>query len=184
MDKARSIFDFVRDLLGYKYPSFAPELASHILFSEYGQCTQYSILFVGLCRAVQIPARTVHGYVSADPSFEISHQWAEFMDEEGYWHKVDASSENRTMFDFSDAQYFDFYYAEYQNPFAPSQLYFPSLWHTSGELSLKSVTLDLESNFELFCLVVNDSILLLLLIFVLEVCFILLVQQIEKKKEK
>ena len=47
IDKARSIFDFVKDLLEFKYPSYAPEVASHILFSEYGQCIQYSNLFVG-----------------------------------------------------------------------------------------------------------------------------------------
>lgn len=180
--KARSIFDFVKDLLDYKYPSYAPEWASQILFSKYGQCIQYSNLFVGLCRAIQIPSRTVFGYVSTDPFFKIPHQWAEFMDEEGYWHQVDASNENRTRFDFTDPLYFDFYYAEHQNPFDPAQTYFPSISYQVGELSVKSVTLDLVNNLELCLNVVGDYRFVLWFCFI--VCVFIITDRVNRKRKE
>ncbi len=182
-EKAKEIFHFVRNNLEYKYPSYASEVASRILFSEYGQCIQFSNLFVALCRAVQIPARTVQGYYSNDSFFKISHQWAEFMDKDGYWHQVDASVKNKVLFDFSDPRYFDFYYTVYQNPFDPSQTYFPSLWYSSGELSIKSVTMDLESNLELCLYPVTDLGFVLWLCFVVG-AFIFLDYVKQRKKQK
>jgi len=180
-EKAKKLYLFVKDHLEYLFPSDAPEWASQIYDTGYGQCYHFSRLFVALCRAVNISARTVQGYYISNDSFDIVHQWAEFRDENGYWHQVDTSRESRSIFDFSDPRYFDFYYADYQNPFDPSQTYFPSLWYTSGELSLKSVTRDLENNLEISFMVVNDSAPGLILFFISTVIVYALYSIIENK---
>ena len=60
-DKARRIFDYVRDEIVY---DFAPDVkarrdfrASHVLEIGNGFCMQKAALFAGLCRASGIPAR-------------------------------------------------------------------------------------------------------------------------------
>jgi len=181
-EKAKKLFLFLKDHLDYVFPSNAPEWASQIYNTGYGQCYHFARLFVALSRAVNISARTVQGYYVSNTSFDISHQWAEFMDEQGLWYQVDASFESKTMFDFSDPRYFDFYYADYQNPFDPSQTYFPSLSFTGGELSLKSVALDLESNLELCLNTVIDLRFALWLCFVV-VAFIFL-DLVNRKRKK
>jgi len=57
----------------------APLTASGILAGKSGDCTEYTLLFVALARALQIPAREVSGMAYAgdtDPGFAF-HAWAE-----------------------------------------------------------------------------------------------------------
>jgi hypothetical protein len=72
----------------------------------------FSRLYVALCRASDIPARTVWGVVygyNDDNIYDYHHQWAEVMDESGYWHPCDFNY--TTDFDLNDIRYLDLIYA-------------------------------------------------------------------------
>ncbi|MCP4249619.1 MAG: transglutaminase domain-containing protein, partial [bacterium] len=55
--------------------------------NRYGECCDYSALFVALCRAAGVPARPVAGLWAQGP--EKWHVWAEFMLPGGEWIPVD-----------------------------------------------------------------------------------------------
>ena len=72
-------------------PAFSARLSNslEVLQSMEGDCTEHSILFVGLARAAGIPAREVAGLIYADspkPGFYF-HQWAKVWI--GEWMDVD-----------------------------------------------------------------------------------------------
>jgi len=82
----------------------------------YGTCMNSSKLFVALCRAVNIPARSVWGVVHAHDGlggYNNHHQWAEMLDENGYWHPMDFGY--TTHFDLNDIRYLDLLYAAEEN---------------------------------------------------------------------
>jgi hypothetical protein len=82
----------------------------------YGTCMNSSRLFVALCRAVNIPARTVWGVVNAHDDiggYTNHHQWAEMLDESGFWHPMDFGY--TTYFDLNDITYTDLLYAAEEN---------------------------------------------------------------------
>ena len=68
-------------------PSFSNAL--EVLQSERGDCTEHSVLFVGLARALKIPARVAVGigYWPAGEGFGW-HAWAE-VQVDGKWYAVD-----------------------------------------------------------------------------------------------
>lgn len=170
-EKARKIFLFVKEHLNYIFPSNAPLLASDIYLAGFGHCVQYSHLFVALCRASNVLARTVLGITSSKrDSLWNTHQWAEFMDNDGFWHQVDAFGSG--FFDISDPRFFDFYYAEYQNPIVD--------WYY-GQISIVKVELDLLSCLDLTFLVIAYSFLWLLILGVLDGGLVLLFFRKEKK---
>jgi hypothetical protein len=82
----------------------------------YGTCMNSSRLYVALCRAVNVPARSVWGVVNAHDDiggYNNHHQWAEILDESGYWH---ASDFGYTIdFDLNDIRYLDLIYAAEEN---------------------------------------------------------------------
>lgn len=66
-----------------------------------GDCSEYADLFVALCRAKGIPARTVEGYLCAPVSDTPKHNWAEVYTEKFGWVPFDpmfASSAKTTTF--------------------------------------------------------------------------------------
>jgi len=69
--------------------------AAYCLENGHGECTDYSALFVAVCRAAGIPARPVVGFF-ADKT-DGWHCWAEFLLPSGHWIPVDPSvgDENR-----------------------------------------------------------------------------------------
>ena len=77
-DKVEAIYDTVRDKLTFKEGDIKGALKG--LTDGTGDCEEYSALFVAMCRAVDIPARTV---------MEPSHVYSEFylVDDKGkgYW---------------------------------------------------------------------------------------------------
>jgi hypothetical protein len=78
----------------------------------YGTCMNSSRVFVALCRAVNIPARSVWGVVNAHNDiggYNNHHQWAEMLDESGFWHPMDFGY--TTYFDLNDIRYTDLLYA-------------------------------------------------------------------------
>lgn len=113
--KAQRIQRFVIDHLEFKtYKDHARYKASNTYEMGYGTCVNHARLFVALCRAVGIPARTVWGIIYTDGVYDYHHEWAEFLDDEGYWHPLDFTF--TTSFDLSDIRYLDLIYSSEENP--------------------------------------------------------------------
>jgi len=80
----------------------------------YGTCVNYARLFVALSRAANVPARTVWGIIYNNGVYDYHHEWAEFLDDDGYWHPLDFTF--TTSFDLSDIRYLDLIYSSEENP--------------------------------------------------------------------
>lgn len=81
----------------------------------------FSRLFTALCRASGIPARTVWGIIYDEGIYDHHRQWAEFRDEEGYWHPLDFNF-TKTI-DLDDLRYLDLIYAPEENPVTHDEIY-------------------------------------------------------------
>lgn len=115
LNKAKNIQLFVHDYLELKiYKDCGLTNASQTLEMKYGVCINYARLFVALCRATGIPARTVWGALNnGGSSYRGHHSWAEFLDEEGNWRTVGLSYTK--LFDLNDLRYLDLMYAAEEN---------------------------------------------------------------------
>lgn len=75
--QARNIFDWIVDNLKYKYPP-KERGATYTLKNKSGDCGEFSLLFISLCRSIGLPARFVSGmWAISSPDTEF-HAWAEF----------------------------------------------------------------------------------------------------------
>ena len=116
----RTIGDYVARRLTYLRtgggePAAVP--ASTTLATGVGVCINYSRLFVALCRATGIPARTVNGAVRNhdDPTtFEFHHEWMEYLDEQHFWHAVDLRYVE--SYELNDPRYAGFVYGAEDHP--------------------------------------------------------------------
>ena len=91
---ARAIYDWVRGYLQDVGYDGTDRGALYALTQKKGDCTEYTTLFVALCRRAGIPARAMGGYVVSqntilDPA--SYHNWAEFF-ADGRWHLADPLS--------------------------------------------------------------------------------------------
>jgi hypothetical protein len=115
VEKARSIQDFVIRRLEFRiYRNHFCYSASDTYKMGYGTCVNYARLFVALCRAANVPARTVWGGIYDGGVYDYHHEWAEFLDDDGYWHPLDLTF--TTSFDLSDIRYLDLIYSSEENP--------------------------------------------------------------------
>jgi hypothetical protein len=91
-EKASRIYNFVISHLRYTFQS-EERGALWALKNGTGDCSEYSYLFVALCRAVGIPARIQTGFVfqSNIETTEDGHMWAEYYLGDYGWIPVDAS---------------------------------------------------------------------------------------------
>jgi len=96
--KARKIHDFVIDHMKPTSPDkwkTAPEL----LEKGYGSCSEYTFLFIALCRASGIPARYVGGSTRLESggkyNDDILHRWAEIYFPNYGWIPVDVTWNDR-----------------------------------------------------------------------------------------
>ena len=117
IEKARVIQQFVVNHLEMNtYKDSFLDKASDTYEKGYGTCINFSRLYVALCRAAKIPARTIWGVVygyNNDNIYDYHHQWAEILDESGYWHSADF---NYTIsFNLNDIRYLDLIYAAEEN---------------------------------------------------------------------
>ena len=92
--------------------------ASTTLDLEEGNCMNYSRLFVALCRAANVPSRTIWGVVYGYGSgtvvnYNFHHQWAEILDDDNNWRVVDLTMTK--AFDINDIRYLDLIYAAEEN---------------------------------------------------------------------
>lgn len=117
IEKAKALQQFVIQYLELNiYKDSFLEKASSTFELGYGTCMNFSRLFVALCRAAGIPARTIWGVVygyNDDNIYDYHHQWAEILDDSGYWHPADFGY--TTSFNLNDVRYFDLIYAAEEN---------------------------------------------------------------------
>ncbi|MBN2317224.1 MAG: transglutaminase domain-containing protein [Sedimentisphaerales bacterium] len=77
MDVVHKIYEYVTDHMEYADPSRQNRGAVIALLRGEGDCTEYADLFVALCRAKNLPARVIAGYVVRFDSESPKHNWAE-----------------------------------------------------------------------------------------------------------
>lgn len=117
IDKAKAIQQFmVNNVVKNDYRDSFLDKASKTYAIRYGTCMNFSRLYVALCRAAKIPARTIWGVVygyNNDSVYDYHHQWAEILDESGQWHPCDFTYTHN--FDLNDIRYLDLIYAAEEN---------------------------------------------------------------------
>ena len=98
LELVNEIYNFV--LSNMKYTGYNPSSAGAVsaLLRGGGDCTEYSDLFVALCRAKEIAARTVEGYTadSTPDKIKLGHNWSEVNFDEFGWVPFD------TIYDDND----------------------------------------------------------------------------------
>jgi hypothetical protein len=100
--KIRKLYDYVVKTMAYDKSGkgWGEGDAVWACDNKRGNCTDFHSLFMGLARAVQIPARFFIGFsIPADkPEGEIAgyHCWAEAYDAESGWRPVDASEAKKS----------------------------------------------------------------------------------------
>jgi transglutaminase-like putative cysteine protease len=77
IDIVKSIYDYVLDNMEYSILGRKDWGAVKALELGKGDCTEYSDLFVALCRAKNIPARVVSGYIVGFGPPSTKHNWVE-----------------------------------------------------------------------------------------------------------
>lgn len=94
-ERVQAICDFAHKHITFKYGTSAPDLtAARVLETGKGVCRDFALLAVGLCRAMNIPARYAFGYlpdimVPADPAPMDFASWFEaYLG--GRWYTFDA----------------------------------------------------------------------------------------------
>jgi hypothetical protein len=103
-EKVSKIYNFVIDHLRYEAQD-EERGALWALKNRVGDCSEYSYLFVALCRAAGIPARVQVGFAfqSIGETTEDGHMWAEYYLENYGWIPVDATW---GLFDAIDYRHF------------------------------------------------------------------------------
>ena len=91
LDTAQNIFRWVSENIRYAGFHAADRGALYALRHRQGDCTEFMSLFVALCRANDIPARGIGGYVCPGDTILKAgdyHNWAEFYGD-GTWRLAD-----------------------------------------------------------------------------------------------
>lgn len=103
-EKALRIYDFVYHHIHYEKQD-EERGALWALENGAGDCSEYSYLFVALCRAVGIPARIQAGFAfhRTSETLEDGHMWAEYYLENYGWVPVDVTWR---LFDVIDDKHF------------------------------------------------------------------------------
>ncbi len=89
--KARLIYNWISDNIQYSFAreySTLRNISEYVLENRYGDCGQIALLFITMCRAVDVPARWQSGWVIY-PQFRNLHDWAEILTEPYGWIPVD-----------------------------------------------------------------------------------------------
>lgn len=104
-EKVFKIYDYVVGHVQYTRES-SEKGALWALENRTGDCSEYSYLFVALCRAASIPAKIQTGFAfrSDDETLEDGHMWAEYYLENYGWIPVDATWKD---FDSLDHRHFN-----------------------------------------------------------------------------
>ncbi len=92
IDVVKNIYDYVLDNMEYSTLGRRDWGAVKALEFGKGDCTEYSDLFVALCRARNIPARVASGYTVGFSKTSTRHNWAEVFLQEYGWVPFDPSN--------------------------------------------------------------------------------------------
>jgi len=96
---ARKIYRYVHQQISYKLAG-GWNVAPRILARRNGSCSEYSFVFIAMCRAAGIPARYVGSLVvrKDDASYDdIFHRWAEIYLPDYGWIPIDASRGDKSQ---------------------------------------------------------------------------------------
>ncbi len=85
IDSVKQIYNFVLDNMSYSGYNPGDLGAAAALNAGSGDCTEYSDLFVTLCRARGIPARFIEGYTIDMHNLDIGHNWTEVYLDDYSW---------------------------------------------------------------------------------------------------
>ena len=85
IDTVKSIYEYVAEKLEYGGPADEELGAVTAVQCKKGDCTEYSDLFVALCRAKDIPARVATGFTVRSDDVGPKHHWAEVYLQEYGW---------------------------------------------------------------------------------------------------
>ncbi|MHC4205296.1 MAG: transglutaminase-like domain-containing protein [Planctomycetota bacterium] len=88
----KNIYDYVLDNMEYSILGRKEWGAAKAVQFGKGDCTEYSDLFVALCRARNIPARVTSGYTVGFSKASKRHNWAEVYLQEYGWVPFDPSN--------------------------------------------------------------------------------------------
>jgi len=91
IDLVKNIYDYVLDNMEYSPLGRKDWGAVKAIQLGKGDCTEYSDLFVALCRARNIPARVTSGYTVGFGKASTRHNWAEVYLQEYGWVPFDPS---------------------------------------------------------------------------------------------
>ena len=92
IEKVLNIYDYVTDNMEYAIVNNKALGAVNALIHGKGDCTEYSDLFVALCRAKNIPARVITGYRVDRNSTSPKHNWTEVYLQNYGWVPFDPSN--------------------------------------------------------------------------------------------
>ena len=103
----KGIFNYVNSSI--KYSGYNPSNVGALktLKRKHGDCTEFSDLFVALCRANGIPARTVNG-ITITASNTPKHTWTEVYINNQGWIPFDPTPGNHSTFKSMDNKYIIF----------------------------------------------------------------------------
>ncbi len=111
----REIYDFVVKTLSYDKSLIGSTVvrkgaAAALKNPKNCLCSEFTDLFIALCRAAGIPSRELEGFAYSDnpklaslTNQDLLHSWPEYFDsEKGYWVLVDPTFENTSGLDYFD----------------------------------------------------------------------------------
>ncbi len=91
IETVRNIFEYVADNMEYVITKESNTGALYALKEKKGDCSEYSDMFVAICRARNIPARFITGYTVRFDDVTPKHHWAEVYLRRYGWVPVDPS---------------------------------------------------------------------------------------------
>ncbi|MBN2166969.1 MAG: transglutaminase domain-containing protein [Marinilabiliaceae bacterium] len=100
-----NIFNFVQKNLSYSKNMTHAIGAKNALKSKKGDCSEFSDLFVTLCRANNIPSRVVKGMVTNPSGKNPLHAWAEVYTGKFGWIRVEPTTNRSKNFASLDNKY-------------------------------------------------------------------------------
>lgn len=92
IDAVKRIYEYVLDHMEYVVNGKDDKGARVALERGKGDCTEYSDLFVAICRAKDIPARVVTGYTVKVDTATSKHNWAEVYLKDRGWVPFDPTA--------------------------------------------------------------------------------------------
>ena len=99
LEKAKAIFNFVRDNINYSYYNNSGKGAEKTLVTKSGNFCDQANLLVALCRASEIPVKYAHGrsiyFNISQKTFDV-HVWAQILVEDT-WYAADPTSRTNSL---------------------------------------------------------------------------------------